>query len=89
VLYTSSEKEVVRSIKESACYVAFDPNKEEELIENEKTNKTASTKYKLPDGNVIEVVLPLFAVLLSDILVHVPRLVVRDSELLKSCFHHG
>jgi hypothetical protein len=49
------EKEIVRNIKESVCYVAFDPSKEEELIESEKTGTPASSKYKLPDGSIIEV----------------------------------
>eukprot|EP01118_Nematostelium_gracile_P017648 TRINITY_DN7612_c0_g1_i1.p1 TRINITY_DN7612_c0_g1~~TRINITY_DN7612_c0_g1_i1.p1 ORF type:complete len:382 (+),score=106.49 TRINITY_DN7612_c0_g1_i1:76-1221(+) len=53
--YTSSEKETVRSIKETACYVAFDPSKEEELLESEKSTKPATHKYKLPDGNIIEI----------------------------------
>jgi len=53
--YTSSEKEIVRSIKETACYLAFDPSKEEELLESEKSAKPATHKYKLPDGNVIEI----------------------------------
>lgn len=53
--YTSAEKEIVRAIKESACYVAFDPNKEEELLENEKGGKASTHKFKLPDGNIIEV----------------------------------
>jgi centractin len=53
--YTSAEKEIVRAIKETSCYVAFDPNKEEELLEAEKSGKPSSHKFKLPDGNVIEV----------------------------------
>jgi len=53
--YTSAEKEIVRAIKEAACYVAFDPNKEEELLEAEKGGKPSSHKFKLPDGNIIEV----------------------------------
>jgi len=52
--YTSSEKEVVRTIKEMSCYVAFDPNKEEELLESEKSTKPSTHKFKLPDGNIIE-----------------------------------
>jgi len=53
--YTSAEKEVVRSIKESACYVAYDPSKEEELIDSEKSAKPATHKYSLPDGNILEI----------------------------------
>jgi len=53
--YTSSEKEIVRSIKETACYVAFDPSKEEELLESAASAVPATHKYKLPDGNVIEI----------------------------------
>jgi len=53
--YTSAEREVVRSIKESTCYVAFDPSKEEEVLETEKSSKPAAHKFKLPDGNTIEV----------------------------------
>jgi len=48
--YTSSEKEVVRTIKESSCYIAFDPTKEEEVLETEKNHK-----FKLPDGNIIDI----------------------------------
>jgi len=52
--HTSAEKEVVRAIKETACYVAFDPAKEEELIENDSHVKPVQLVYKLPDGNSIE-----------------------------------
>lgn len=49
-LHTSSEKEVVRIIKEKTGYVAFNPVKEE---------KDASTvrpeDFKLPDGNIVRV----------------------------------
>jgi centractin len=53
--YTSAEREVVRTIKESTCYVAFDPSKEEEVLETEKSSKPAAHKFKLPDGNTIDV----------------------------------
>ncbi|KAI9015056.1 actin-related protein [Gaertneriomyces semiglobifer] len=46
--HTSAEKEVVRIIKEKACYIALNPAKEE---------KEAGGKYDdfiLPDGNVIK-----------------------------------
>jgi centractin len=53
--HTTAEKEIVRQIKEKTCYVAFDPQKEEELLESEKSNKDTQLTYKLPDGNTIEV----------------------------------
>jgi len=53
--HTSAEREIVRQIKETVCYVAFDPKKEEELLESEKSKKPVHVNYKLPDGNVIEV----------------------------------
>jgi len=53
--YTSAEKEIVRSIKESTCYVAFDPNKEEEYMYIDKTGRPPIHKYKLPDGNTIDI----------------------------------
>ena len=54
---TSAERETVRSIKESCCYVAFDANKEEEQLEATKASSTKGSqqKYKLPDGNIISV----------------------------------
>ncbi len=61
--HTSSEKEIVRQIKESVCYVAFDPQKEEDLIESEKANKPVKVQYKLPDGNTIEVLYSLLMLL--------------------------
>jgi len=50
--YTSAERETVRNIKETSCYVALDPSKEEEIVETEKSTK--SQTYKLPDGQVID-----------------------------------
>ncbi len=52
VFHTSAEREVVRTIKEECCYVAFNPSKEEKM-EADRHN-TAQT-YKLPDGRVIEI----------------------------------
>jgi centractin len=50
ILTTSAELEIVRQIKESCAYVAFNPQKEEE-------NKNGIPKkiYQLPDGKNIEV----------------------------------
>lgn len=47
-LQTSAELEIVRSMKEETCYVAFDPQKE-------RANPTrAPAEYRLPDGELIE-----------------------------------
>ncbi|KAJ1959366.1 centractin- actin- protein of the dynactin complex, partial [Dimargaris xerosporica] len=46
--HTSAEKEVVRIIKEKACYVALNPSKEEKDFGN-KTND-----FILPDGNIVK-----------------------------------
>jgi len=51
---TSAEKEIVKIIKEKACYVAYDPKKEEENLETENTSKELKRSYKLPDGSIIE-----------------------------------
>jgi len=53
--HTTSETEIVRTIKEKICYIALDPSKEEELLESEKTNKPIQVSYKLPDGNIIQI----------------------------------
>ena len=44
---TTSELDVIQSMKEKSCYVALNPTKEEE-------EKSASAKYQLPDGRVVE-----------------------------------
>jgi centractin len=48
--HTSSEREVVRQIKEQECYVAFNPNKEEQ-VEHEKVSSQHT--YRLPDGTLL------------------------------------
>ena len=48
-LQTSAEKEVVRMIKEKACYVALNPAKEE------KEAGGRGEDFKLPDGNTLRV----------------------------------
>eukprot|EP01041_Mallomonas_annulata_P004413 gene4413-8785_t len=45
---TSSELEIVRQIKETSCYVAFNPTKEE------SHQAQAKKQYQLPDGSVVE-----------------------------------
>ncbi|KAJ7392520.1 Alpha-centractin [Desmophyllum pertusum] len=46
--HSSSEQEIVRTIKERACYLAINPQKEESL-EGERM------QYVLPDGSMLEV----------------------------------
>jgi centractin len=48
-LHTTAEKEVVRTIKEKACYVAVNPAKEE------KDSLGRGEEYRLPDGNTVQV----------------------------------
>lgn len=50
VFHTSSEREVVRTIKEKECYVALNPQKEENL-EHDKTS--TQHQFRLPDGTNI------------------------------------
>jgi len=76
----------VRSIKETACYVAFDPTKEEELIESEKAGKPSSHKYKLPDGNVIEIGGERFRA--PEILFH-PELIGEEYPGIHECLVHS
>jgi centractin len=45
---TTAESDLVKTMKEQACYVAANPEKEEE------TNAASKTQYQLPDGQVID-----------------------------------
>lgn len=49
---TSAEFEIVRTIKEKACYVAFNPQKEEQLEIDRNADKS---NYVLPDGQQVKV----------------------------------
>jgi centractin len=49
-LETSAEFEVVRILKEKACYLSLNPTKEE------KESIGTEEGYTLPDGNTIKVV---------------------------------
>lgn len=56
VLHTSAEKEVVRMIKEKACYVSLDPKREEkEWINSYHKSESKTIDYVLPDGHKIKV----------------------------------
>lgn len=46
---TTSEKEVVRIIKEKTCYIATNPAKEEKDMNGKFDD------FTLPDGNVVKV----------------------------------
>ncbi len=50
--HTSAEKEVVRTMKEAVCHVAFKPSDAEEQV---RTGAYAPSKFTLPDGNVVQV----------------------------------
>lgn len=54
---TTAEFEIVRTIKEKACYLANNPQKEE-------TVETEKYQYTLPDGSTLEV-WPFFSVYFS------------------------
>lgn len=47
--HTSPEFEVVRQIKERMCYLALNPDKEEQQ------EKEATASYQLPDGSIIDI----------------------------------
>lgn len=49
-LSTTAEKEIVRAVKEKACYVALNPAKEEKDAIGSRPEE-----FKLPDGNIIRV----------------------------------
>ncbi|XP_069498532.1 actin-1-like [Ambystoma mexicanum] len=51
----SAEREIVRNIKETLCYIAMDPKKE-----MKKKRKDLLQVYYLPDGNCIHIGSPLF-----------------------------
>lgn len=55
-LLSSSEKEIVRIIKEKSCFVAIDPKLEEENYDI----APKQTKFKLPDGKQLELTVEKF-----------------------------
>lgn len=54
IFHTSSEFEIVRSIKEDACYVALNPGEEERMFRTDKRDDIL-VPYRLPDGRTIEI----------------------------------
>eukprot|EP01071_Lankesteria_metandrocarpae_P000237 Lankesteria_metandrocarpae@DN10375_c0_g1_i1.p1 len=55
VFHTSAEMEIVRSIKESTCYIAFNPHKEDHDEHNKAVVNASQSgyPYTLPDGTQI------------------------------------
>lgn len=58
VFHTSAEKEVVRLMKEKACYIALDPKKEEKEWAGGGSGRVE--EYRLPDGHVLRVRHPCY-----------------------------
>ncbi|SPN97456.1 probable centractin (ro-4) [Cephalotrichum gorgonifer] len=54
VFHTSAEKEVVRHIKETTCYIARDPKREEKDWAGTKHDPSQITEYTLPDGHKLK-----------------------------------
>merc|ERR1712217_293509 len=52
MFHTPSVREVVRQIKEKECFVAANPEKEEQLAVDMQNSKTH--KFTLPDGGIID-----------------------------------
>lgn len=78
-LQTSAEKEVVRMIKEKACYVALNPAKEE------KESGGRGEDFKLPDGNTLRVRKPSLACFGALLSIYRASSDLNGSERLKSC----
>ena len=55
VFHTSAEKEVVRHIKEAACYITRDPKREEKEWAGAKHDPSKQFEYTLPDGSKLKV----------------------------------
>lgn len=76
-LSTTAEKEVVRLIKEKACYVALNPTKEEK----EAGGGSKAEEFRLPDGNVVRVSERLICFVKAD---SVPSLLTARSRTFPS-----
>lgn len=55
VFHTSAEKEVVRHLKETACYISRDPKREEKEWVGGKHDSGKMFEYTLPDGHKLKV----------------------------------
>lgn len=55
IFHTSAEKEVVRHIKEAACYITRDPKREEKEWASAKHDPNKQFEYTLPDGSKLKV----------------------------------
>lgn len=49
---SSSEREIIRDIKEKTCYVALDFDAEQKAYQGSSSNHVS---YELPDGNVVSI----------------------------------
>ncbi|CAI4215395.1 unnamed protein product [Parascedosporium putredinis] len=54
VFHTSAEKEVVRHLKETACYISRDPKREEKEWVGGKHDSGKMFEYTLPDGHKLK-----------------------------------
>lgn len=55
IFHTSAEMQVVRQIKEAACYVLFNPQREESMLSDKTGAAPGGLPYVLPDGSQITI----------------------------------
>jgi len=53
--HTTAEREVVRAIKEKACYVSYKPLKDDDDAMKPYTDDAGGYEYRLPDNNTIKI----------------------------------
>lgn len=83
VFHTSAEKEVVRLMKEKACYIALDPKKEEKDWAGGGSGRVE--EYRLPDGHVLRVRHPCYVQQRHIIDMYWDSLAQNGLELRKFC----